>query len=60
MSKEKKEKYIGLILDERNDYFTIGYRETSDLAALKEWKAEMLECGNVIECKILKIEEVYE
>lgn len=57
---EQVERYIGLILDERNDYFTIGYRETSDLAALKEWKAEMLECGNVIECKILKIEEIYE
>ena len=59
MSK-KKEKYIGLILDERNNNFTIGYRETSDLAKLKEWKSEMLECGNIIECKILKIEEVYE
>ena len=57
---KKKEKYIGLILDERNDDFTIGYGETSDLAALKEWKAEMLTCGNIIECKILKIEEVYE
>ena len=57
---EQVEKYIGLILDERNDYFTIGYRETSDLAALKKWKAESLECGNVIECKILKIEESHE
>ena len=57
---EQVEKYIGLILDERNDNFTIGYRETSDLTALKEWKAEMLECNGVIECKILKIEEIYE
>ena len=57
---EQVERYIGLILDERNDHFTIGYRETSDLAALKEWKAEALKCGNVMEIKILKIEEVYE
>ena len=27
----KGQKYIGLILDERNDYYTIGYRETTDL-----------------------------
>ena len=55
-----KEKYIGLILDERNEYYTIGYRETFDLQKLKEWKKEMLECSNVNDCKILKIEEIYE
>ena len=52
------ENYIGLILDERNDHYTIGYRQTSDLQKLKEWKKEMLECSNVIDCKILKVEEI--
>jgi hypothetical protein len=53
-------KYIGLILDERDDYYTIGYRETTNLEALKKWKEEMLECCNVQDCKILKVEEIYE
>ena len=52
------ENYIGLILDERNDHYTIGYRQTSDLQKLKEWKKEMLECSNVKDCKILKVEEI--
>lgn len=52
------ENYIGLILDERNDHYTIGYGQTSDLKKLKEWKKEMLECSNVIDCKILKVEEI--
>jgi hypothetical protein len=52
------ENYIGLILDERNDHYTIGYRQTSDLQKLKEWKKEMLECSNVTDCKILKVEEI--
>ena len=52
------ENYIGIILDERNDHYTIGYRQTSDLQKLKEWKKEMLECSNVIDCKILKVEEI--
>jgi hypothetical protein len=55
---EEMENYIGLILDERNDYYTIGYRQTSDLQKLKEWKKEMLECSNVKDCKILKVEEI--
>lgn len=52
------ENYIGLILDERNDHYNIGYRQTSDLQKLKEWKKEMLECSSVIDCKILKVEEI--
>jgi hypothetical protein len=52
------ENYIGLILDERSDRYTIGYRQTSNLQELKEWKKEMLECSNVIDCKILKVEEI--
>jgi len=52
------ENYIGLILDERNDHYTIGYRQTSDLQKLKEWKKEMLECSNITDCKILKVEEI--
>jgi len=52
------ENYIGLILDERNDHYTIGYRQTSNLQKLKEWKKEMLKCSNVTDCKILKVEEI--
>jgi hypothetical protein len=52
------ENYIGLILDERNDHYTIGYRQTSDLEKLREWKKEMLECSNVVDCKIVKVEEI--
>lgn len=51
------EKYIGLVLDERNDYYTIGYRETTEIEKLREWKKETLECSNVIDCKIIKIED---
>jgi hypothetical protein len=54
----KDENYIGLILDEKNDYYTIGYRQTSDLTSIKEWKEEMLECSDVTDCKILKVEEI--
>jgi hypothetical protein len=56
-NKEMKN-YIGLILDERNDHYTIGYRQTSDLKKLKEWKKEMLECSNVTDCKILEVKEI--
>jgi len=54
----KDENYIGLTLDEGDDYYTIGYRQTSDLTSIKDWKEEMLECNNVIDCKILKVEEI--
>lgn len=50
------EKYIGLVLDERNDYYTIGYKETTEIEKLREWKKEMLECSNVVNCRIIKIE----
>jgi hypothetical protein len=58
--KNIKKQYIGLILDESDEHYTIGYRETSDLEKLKEWKEEMLDCSNVNDCIILKIEESYE
>ena len=51
------EKYLGLVLDERSDNYTIGYRETTEIKKLKEWKKEMLECSNVVDCKIIKIED---
>jgi hypothetical protein len=54
----KKPIYIGLIQDERNDHYTIGYSETSDLEKLKQWKEEMEGCSNVVGCKILRVEEV--
>jgi len=48
--------YLGMVLDERDDYFRVGYRETTEIEKLRKWRKEMLECSNVIECKIIKIE----
>ena len=31
-------KYIGLIMDERDDSYTIGYHETTEIEKLREWK----------------------
>jgi hypothetical protein len=45
-----------MVLDERDDYFRVGYRETTEIEKLRKWRKEMLECSNVIECKIIKIE----
>ena len=53
----KGQKYIGLILDERNDSYTIGYMETTDLKKLRKWKKEILGCSNVVDCRIIKIED---
>lgn len=50
-------KYIGLIMDEREDSYTIGYHETTEIEKLREWKEEMLECSNVVDCRIIKIED---
>ena len=54
----KTDRYIGLILDERSDDYTIGYSETSDLGKIKEWKQKMLGCTDIVDCKILKVEEI--
>ena len=48
--------YLRMVLDERDDYFRVGYRETTEIEKLRKWRKEMLECSNVIECKIIKIE----
>lgn len=50
-------KYIGLIMDERDDSYTIGYNETTEIEKLREWKKEMLECSDVVDCRIIKIED---
>ena len=52
-----KERYIGLIHDERNDDFTIGYNISTNINKMLKWKEEMLNCGNVEDCKIFGIRE---
>jgi len=52
------DRYIGLILDERSDDYTIGYSETSDLKKIKDWQQKMLGCTDIVDCKILKVEEI--
>lgn len=54
------DKYIGLILEEGNENYTVGYRETTDLQKLKKWKKEMISYSNVYIVRILKIEEIYQ
>ncbi len=53
-----KERYIGLIHDERNDDFTIGYNISTNIKKMLKWKEEMLNCGNVEDCKIFEIKEL--
>lgn len=53
----ENKKYIGLIQDERDDNFTIGYNISSNLSKMIKWKEEMLECSNIIECEIFEIKE---
>lgn len=55
-----EQKYIGLFKNEFDDYYKMGYRETSNLEKIKEWKKEMLECVGIKDCKIVKVEEVHE
>ena len=54
----KKKKYIGLIHEERDDDYTIGYGFTNDLRTILNWKEKMDECGNIEDCKILEVKEV--
>ena len=56
MSKEKT--YIGLIHDERDDDYTIGYSESKNLKKMIKWRNEMLKCSNVIDCKIYELKEI--
>ena len=53
-----KERYIGLIHDERNDDFTIGYNISTNIKKMLKWKEEMLNCGDVEDCKIFEIKEI--
>ena len=53
-----KERYIGLIHDERNDDFTIGYNISTNIKKMLKWKEEMLNCVDVDDCKIFEIKEL--
>ena len=53
-----KERYIGLIHDERNDDFTIGYNISTNIKKMLKWKEEMLNCVDVEDCKIFEIKEL--
>ena len=58
MSKEVK--YIGLIHNERNDDFTVGYHISTNIKRMLKWKEEMLECCNVEDCKVFEIDRDWE
>jgi len=53
-----KERYIGLIHDERNNDFTIGYNISTNIKKMLKWKKEMLNCGDIEDCKIFEIKEL--
>lgn len=53
-----KKRYIGLIHDERNDNFTIGYNISTNIKKMLKWKEEMLNCVDVEDCKIFEIKEL--
>ena len=53
-----KKRYIGLIHDERDDNFTIGYNISTNINKMLKWKEEMLECGSVEDCKVFEIQEI--
>ena len=53
-----KKQYIGLVHDERDDDFTIGYNISTNIKKMSKWKEEMLDCGNVEDCKVFEIKEI--
>tara|TARA_B100000497_G_scaffold5886_1_gene5841 strand:+ start:957 stop:1190 length:234 start_codon:yes stop_codon:yes gene_type:complete len=53
-----KKRYIGLIHDERNDDFTIGYNISTNIKKMLKWKEKMLNCVDVEDCKIFEIKEL--
>ena len=53
-----KKQYIGLVHDERDDDFTIGYNISTNIKKMLKWKEEMLDCGNVEDCKVFEIKEI--
>ena len=53
-----KKRYIGLVQDERDDNFTIGYSISTNIEKMLKWKEDMLECCNVEDCKIFEIKEI--
>jgi len=53
-----KKQYIGLVHDERDDDFTIGYNISTNIKKMLKWKEEMLECCNIEDCKIFEIKEL--
>ncbi len=53
-----KKRYIGLIHEERDDNFTIGYNISTNIKKMLKWKEEMLGCCNVEDCKVFEIKEI--
>jgi len=53
-----KNKYIGMIQEEFDDDFSLGYRIDSNLKALKKWRKEMITCNGVEDCKIFQLREI--
>ena len=53
-----KKRYIGLIHDERNDDFTIGYNISTNIKKMLKWKKEMSNCVDVEDCKVFEIKEI--
>ena len=53
-----KKQYIGLVHDERDDDFTIGYNISTNIKKMLKRKEEMLDCGNVEDCKVFEIKEI--
>ena len=55
---KQKKQYIGLVHEERNDGFTVGYNISTNIKRMLKWKEEMLECGNIEDCKVFEIKEI--
>lgn len=53
----KRKQYIGLIHDERDENFTVGYNICSELNKMLKWKEEMLGCNNIEDCKVFELKE---
>ena len=54
-----KYKYIGVLKDEHSFDYEVGYSTTTNLKKIKKWKSEILECTDVVDCKILRIKEIF-
>jgi hypothetical protein len=57
-TKMSKKRYIGLIHEERNDDFTIGYNISTNINRMLKWKEETLKGCNIEDCKIFELKEI--